>query len=100
KKPDLGLGTMLHWLPSQWIVNVYCGPQKHQYSPSAHTSLEAMAATANRPDSMSRLGLGTMLHWLPSQCSVKVWLSKPNNHVPTDHISLGATTAPASSWFG
>src|SRR5438046_3136697 len=57
----LGLGTILHWLPSQCNTNVRVPPVVRLDEPTAHTSFGETTATPSRVLSVELgLGLGTL----------------------------------------
>src|SRR5205823_14671693 len=66
--------------------------------PTAHTSLEATAATPARLLSTSgpTFGLEITLHTVPFQCKVAVALSSPITPLPTAQISFAEITVRAA----
>src|SRR5437868_15539683 len=89
-KPTVGVGTMLHCMPSQWSVSEFVkrialAPAE----PTAHTSSPDSAAIAYsvlypRPVT---LGLATILHCSPFQCRVSVWQMLDAHWRPTAQTS-------------
>src|SRR5438067_6918905 len=91
--PVLGLGTRVHWLPSQRIVRVRLRLSAVE-EPTAQMSLADTAATSSRNvDPGPTLGLGTTVHWLPSQCSTRLRHVPLTIQAPAAHTSSAETTA-------
>src|SRR5437667_9102356 len=67
----LGLGTTVHWLPSQCVTSV-CMVPAEVYLPTAQTSLAEIATTPPRLAGRPGLGLGTTVQAVPSQCRIIV----------------------------
>src|SRR5439155_24143501 len=84
------VGITLQLAPSQWIASVFKLPAL----PTAHTSLDATAATPNRIlSSVLSLGLGTTLQTEAFQCDVKVRASLWD--LPTAHRCVEAAASAA-----
>src|SRR5688572_23243137 len=101
----LGLGTILHCVPSQCSIKVRPGnPFASCVEPTAQTSFADVPETAysTLEVSLAGFGLGTMLQVVPSKCSIKVRLMYGGPFgscdQPTAHTSFSEIAAtPRSS---
>src|SRR5439155_10135333 len=66
--PRSGLGTIVHWCPSQCSTSVWKSSFL-SHTPTAQTSSGPTTETERRMLNRSRLGVGTMVQRMPSQCS-------------------------------
>src|SRR5215208_3783237 len=68
-RPGLGLGTMLHPVPSQCWINVLLGSVPSCVTPTAQTSLGEVPDTAcsTLKESVPGFGLGTIFQVAPSK---------------------------------
>src|SRR5262249_49933245 len=92
-----GEGTTVHSLPSQCMNTA-----SDRLWPTAHTSLDARAATALSQLQPFGFGLGTTVHCEPSQCSMRGWggtKQGPGPLDPTAHTSSVATALTPNSWL-
>jgi hypothetical protein len=91
----LGLGTILHEVPSQWRVRVCQGPEATSYWPTAQTSLGAIADTEVRWLSNSEaLGEVTWVQARPSQWRMRFrWRLPEGQSKPTAQIFVGERAA-------
>jgi hypothetical protein len=88
--------TMVQLWPSQCSAS---GASSWPTRPTAHTSLELIAATAvKNPPTSGGLGVGTMVQEVPSQCGARVEFTLATL-CPTAQASGAEIVVIAASWL-
>src|SRR5215470_9385756 len=91
---NAGAGTTVHAVPSKCSISGRNLLLSVPDSPTAKTSLRAMAFTPNSRSPDWKCGLGTTLHFLPSKCSMSdvVCCALALKEEPTAQTSAGVRT--------